>query len=125
MPEGFHTHQDGDIAIYTFSNSSEIAIDAWARALRHLIESTPSDQIFRILMDVSAQEVSFNRYARQTSIELFTHYRNRRGRLAFLFSSKPAPHFARIFFASLGKLTFEREFFSNRERAIDWLRAKL
>lgn len=121
MPEGFHAEQDGDIAIHIFTNSSEIAIDAWAAELRNLIESTPSEQTFRVLMDVSARQVSFNRYARKTSVELFTRYKYRRGRLAFLFSSKPAPHFARIFFASLGKLSFEREFFSIRDRAIEWL----
>jgi len=122
MPEGFYCEQNGDIAIHTFTNSSEVAIDAWADEVRHLIDATPPDQSFRMLLDVSARQVSFSGYARKTSVELFTRYKNRRGRLAFLFSSKPAPHFARIFFASLGKLTFEREFFSNRERAIDWLR---
>ncbi len=122
MPAGFYAARDGDIAIHTFTNSSEIAIDAWAEELCHVIESTPPDQVFRVLMDVSARQVSFNGHARNTSLELFTRYKHRHGRLAFLFSSKPAPHFARIFFASLGKLTFEREFFSNRERAMDWLR---
>jgi hypothetical protein len=41
--------------------------------------------------------------------------------LAFLFSSRTAPHYARIFFASLGKLQFELQFFRDRQRALDWL----
>jgi hypothetical protein len=72
-------------------------------------------------MDVSAPQVNFSRYARQKSQEYFGLYRGRKGRLAFLFSSRTAPHYARIFFASLGKLQFELQFFRDRQRALDWL----
>lgn len=122
MPEAFYVEQVGPITIHTLTNSAESTIDAWAVELAHLIESTPTDKTFRVLMDVSSNQVSFTRYARQKSVELFTSYKHRKGRIAFLFSSKPAPHFARIFFASLGKLVFEREYFNNREQALDWLR---
>jgi hypothetical protein len=122
MPEAFYIEQDGMIAIHTFTNSSEAAVDAWELAVIDLIERTPPDQLFRLLVDVSSPQVSFTRRARQASMSLFTRYRHRRGRLAFLFSSKTAPHFARIFFASLGKLTFEHQYFSSRERALNWLR---
>lgn len=121
MFEGFYIQQEGEIIVHMFTDSSEAAVDAWARALGQLIETPPPDTMFRVLMDVSSPQVAFTRYARHTSVQLFTRYKDRRGRLAFLFSSKPAPHFARIFFASLGKLTFERDYFSSRERAIDWL----
>ena len=122
MPEAFYVQQDGLVTLHTFTNSLDATIDAWASELAHLIESTPTDQTFRVLMDVSSNQVSFTRYARQKSVQIFTTYRHRKGRFAFLFSSKPAPHFARIFFASLGKLSFEREYFSNREQAMHWLR---
>jgi hypothetical protein len=122
MCEAFYVQQDGLITIHTLTNSAEATIDLWAVELARLIESTPSDQAFRVLMDVSASQVNFTRHARQKSVEVFTTYRQRKGRLAFLFSSKPAPHFARIFFASLGKLSFEREYFSKREQAMNWLR---
>lgn len=121
MPEAFCVQQDGAITVYTFTNSEDSTIDAWAAELTRLIESTPQDQAFRVLMDVSSNQVNFTRYARQKSVEIFTTFKHRKGRFAFLFSSKPAPHFARIFFASLGKLAFEREYFSNREQAINWL----
>jgi hypothetical protein len=121
MPEALSVQQEGLVTIHIFANSLDSTIDAWADELAHLIESTPPDQAFRVLMDVSSNQVSFTRYARQKSVEIFTSYRHRRGRFAFLFSSKPAPHFARIFFASLGKLSFEREYFSSREQAMHWL----
>jgi hypothetical protein len=122
MPEAFFAEQHGQITIHTFTNSSEYAIDAWAAEFARLIEATSPDQMFLVLMDVSSNNVSFTRYARQKSAELFMRYAHHRGRLAFLFSSKPAPHFARIFFASLGKLAFELAFFSDREKALNWLR---
>lgn len=121
MPQTFSVEQDGPITIHAFTDSAESAIDAWAAELARLIETTPSDQMFRVLMDVSPKQVSFTRYARQKSQELFTRYKHRHGRIAFLFSSKTAPHFARIFFASLGKVAFEREFFASREQAVNWL----
>lgn len=119
MPDGFIAEQIDNTAIHTFMNSSDAAVDAWAVALIEAIE--PTAQPFRILMDVSAPQVSFTRHARQTSQRLFMQYRGRQGRIAFLFSSKTAPHFARLFFASLGKLQFELKFFSSRDKALDWL----
>ena len=123
MGAAFTTEQDGEITIHTFTESSEAAIDAWADAVARLIEVTPEDEIFLLLMDVSAKQVDFSRYARQNAADLFTRYKQRRGRLAMLFSSRVAPHFARIFFASLGKLDFEYEYFSSREQAMAWLRS--
>jgi hypothetical protein len=122
MVDGLFIDTLDSITIYTFTNSSEAAIDAWDDEFTAMIESLPSGEMFHVLMDVSAPQVSFSRPARQKSQELFTRYRARKGRLAFLFSSKTAPHYARIFFASLGRLQFELQFFSNRDKAINWLR---
>jgi hypothetical protein len=122
MVDGLRTESIDSILIYTFTNSSETAIDVWSDKLAATIEGTQPDQIFRVLIDVSAPQVSFSRHARQKSQYLFTCYRARKGRVAFLFSSKTAPHYARIFFASLGRLQFKLQFFSNREKALDWLR---
>ena len=121
MVDGLLTETIDDIIIYTFTNSSESAISAWGTAVAQVIEDTPPDQPFRVLMDVSSPQVSFSRPARSTSQQIFTRYRSRKGRMAFLFSSKTAPHYARIFFASLGKLQFQLQFFSNREKSIHWL----
>src|SRR5215213_9244774 len=104
MSEAFFTEHDGAITIHRFTDSSEAAIDAWAEAAAQVIDSTPPDQNFRLLLDVSARQVSFTRHARQKTVELFTARKDRHGRFAFLFSSKVAPYFARIFLASLGKL---------------------
>lgn len=122
MVDGLRTESIDGILIYTFTNSSETAIDAWGDELAATIEGTAPDQVFRVLIDVSSPQVSFSRHARQKSQQLFSSYRARKGRLAFLFSSKTAPHYARIFFASLGRLQFDLQFFSNREKALDWLR---
>jgi hypothetical protein len=121
MPDGFYAEQIDNITIHRFTNSAESAIDAWGVELARTIDDTPDDQLFRVLLDVSSPQVSFSRHARQTSQRLFTRYRGRHGRLAFLFSSKTAPHFARLFLASLGRLEFELQFFSNREKAMNWL----
>jgi hypothetical protein len=121
MVDGFHTEQVGQITLHIFTNSSDAAVEAWGAALREVIETTPPDRVFRVLLDVSAKQVNFTRHARQVSVAIFTHYRQRRGKVALLFSSKVAPHFARIFFASLGKMTIELGYFSQREPALEWL----
>lgn len=121
MPTGFSVTNSNGITIHSFSDSSDESVDAWGTALADLIESTPADLPFRTLMDVSAQNVSFTRHARQMTLLLFSRYRRRKGRFAFLFSSKTAPHFARIFLASLGRLNFEIAYFSNRDKALEWL----
>ena len=123
MSDRLCINNERGIVIYEFLDSADATVDAWAADLERLIAATPADVPFRVLMDVSAAHVNFTRHARQTSVLLFTRYGQRRGRLAFLFSSKTAPHFARIFFASLGKLTFERDYFSNRAKAMAWLQS--
>jgi hypothetical protein len=120
--DGFYIEEDGDVTIHTITDSSEEAIDIWYAELACLIEMTPPELPFRVLLDVSAKHVSFTQYARQKSLQIFSEFKHRQGRIAFLLSSKTAPHFARIFFASLGRVTFERNFFSDRDKAITWLR---
>lgn len=120
--DGFYLEEDGDITIHTFTDSSERAVDTWGAELACHIEMTPPELPFHVLLDVSAKQVNFTLYARQKSLQLFSQFKHRQGRIAFLFSSKTAPHFARMFFASIGKITFEREYFSDRDKAITWLR---
>lgn len=121
MTEGLHIAQTDEIITYTFTDSSETAIDAWGVALAEHIDALPPTQPFCILMDVSSNQVSFSRYARQKSVEMFTRFRKCKGRFAFLFSSRTAPYYSRIFFASLGRLDFELNYFSSREKALAWL----
>jgi hypothetical protein len=121
MSDGFYAQQQGAVAIHTFTDSTNAAVDSWATELARHIDTTPPDQPFRVLMDVSSNNVSFTRHARQTTVQLFTRFQNRSGRFAFLFSSRTAPYFARIFFATLGKLGFEIAYFSNRTKALEWL----
>ena len=119
--DGLSVEIQGDITIYTFHNSSEQAIDSWFAELVCHIEMTPPELPFRVLMDVSSPQVNFTLYARQKSLMLFSQFKQRQGRIAFLFSSKTAPYFAHIFFATIGKLTFERAYFSDRTKAMAWL----
>jgi hypothetical protein len=123
MSAGFYTEPIGAIEAHVFTASDDEAVDAWAAALIHLIDSTPVKTPFRVLMDVSAPQVSFTGYARQTTQRLFSQYRHRQGRIAFLFSSRTAPFYSRLFFASLGRLTFELNAFSDRQAALTWLNA--
>lgn len=122
MTEGFYCEQQGDIMVYGFTRSEDTDVDAWAAALIAHIEATPPDTPFRVLMDVSAKQVSFTARARQRSVEIFTRYRSRQGRYAFLFSSRTAPYYSRIFFASLGRLNFSLNYFTDPQKAIEWLR---
>jgi hypothetical protein len=110
-----------DIMIYTFHNSSEQAVDTWVAELICHLEMTPPELPFRVLMDVSSPQVNFTLYARQQSLMIFSQFKQRQGRIAFLFSSKTAPYFAHIFFATIGKLTFERGYFSDQTKAMTWL----
>jgi hypothetical protein len=122
MSEGFKREQDGDVVILTLTKDDEATVDLWAEAMQSVIESASDIDGFRILTDVSAREVGFTGYARQTSKELFNQYKRQNGRLGFLFSSKTAPYYARIFFASFGRLAFDLKFFSERDKALMWLK---
>ncbi len=104
MADGFYCEQQGDIMVCGFTHSNDEAVDAWAAVLAAYLDSVIPDEHFRVLMDVSDKQVSFTPRARQRTVELFTHYRSRQGRYAFLFSSRTAPYYSRIFFASLGRL---------------------
>ncbi len=120
--QGLRIERDGAITIHIFSDSSDVAVATWAESAAQIIDETPPDQSFLLLLDVSAPQVSFTRYARQKSQILFTRYRQRHGRFALLFSSRIAPYYTRIFFTSLGRLDFDLACFSNREQALHWLR---
>lgn len=121
MSIGFYIEQLGAVQAHVFTSSDDAAVDAWAVALAYLIDATPPDLQFRVLMDVSARQVNFTAYARQTTQRLFSHYRQRRGKIAFLFTSRTAPFYSRLFFASLGRLAFDLNAFSDRQAALEWL----
>lgn len=122
MTDGFHSQTIDGVIVYTFTNSSDEEVEAWAAALHQVMTASSPENSFRVLIDVSSKQVSFTRLARQHSMNLFTRHRQRHGRIAFLFSSRTAPYYARIFFASLGRLTFELSTFHNREKALEWLK---
>ena len=123
MSDGFYCEQQGAVMVYGFTHSDDAAVDAWASALAAYLDNLPADKSFSVLMDVSDKTVSFTPRARQRTVELFTRYRTRHGRFAFLFSSRVAPYYSRIFFASLGRLTFELNYFTDRQKALEWLQA--
>lgn len=123
MTSDFSTEQIGPVAVHTFSQSTEAAVDAWAEAMVRCFEDASPQEPVAILVDVSAPQVDFSRYARKTSQWLFNHYRQHPGKIAFIFSSRTAPYFARIFFASLGRLHFEVQSFNSRESGLRWLQS--
>jgi hypothetical protein len=118
----FYVETEGDVTVHVFTDSSNQAVDMWVAELACHIEMTPPELPFRVLLDVSAKQVSFTLYARQKSLYVFSQYQQRHGRIAFLLSAKVAPYYARIFFAALGKIAFERAYFSDRAKALAWLR---
>ncbi len=121
MSEEFYCEQQGEVMIYGFTRSNDDDVDVWASALDAYLQNLPSSKAFSILMDVSDKSVSFTPRARQRTVELFTRFRAHRGRFAFLFSSRVAPYYSRIFFASLGRLAFELNYFTDKQKALDWL----
>ncbi|MEZ4668867.1 MAG: hypothetical protein R3E39_13245 [Anaerolineae bacterium] len=122
MPEGLQCEYVDGILVQTFTDSNDAAVAAWAAILDDAMAQSTPDIPFRVLVDVSAKQVSFTRAARQHTTILFTRHRQQPGRIAFFFSSRTAPYFSRIFFASLGKLAFELNHFSSPEKAIEWLK---
>ncbi|MBZ0292962.1 MAG: hypothetical protein K8L99_10405 [Anaerolineae bacterium] len=119
---GLTSEQAGRAIIFTFTESTDEAVDQWGQAAVEWIEQTPVNAPFLMLVDVSARNVTFSQRARQTSIQLFKRFRQRQGRVAFIFSSRTAPYYARIFFATLGRLGFEIQFFHSCEQGLNWLR---
>jgi hypothetical protein len=102
MSEGFRRERDGDVVILTLTKDDEATVDLWAAAMQSVIESASDVDGFRILTDVSAREVGFTGYARQTSKQLFNQYKRQNGRLGFLFSSKTAPYYKALMWLKEG-----------------------
>lgn len=125
MSVGFQSEQIDGILVQTFTDSNDTSVEIWSSALNDTMAQAAPDSPFRVLVDVSARQVSFTRTARQHTVTLFTRHKQQSGRIAFLFSSRTAPYYSRIFFASLGRLAFEINTFNNRDKALEWLRAAL
>lgn len=118
---GLEITEQGEIVIYTFIDSADVYVEQWAESIETLFKDTPAMQPLYVMVDVSSPDVEFTALARQKSAEIFPRYRNHRGRVAFVFSGVTAPYYARIFFAGLGILNFEVEFFDSREACLAWL----
>lgn len=121
MSDDYISEQVGRITVQKFIRSTDAAVDQWGRELAAYIEQTPDDTPFFVLVDVTGPHVGFTSHARQTSKALFTRYRDRQGYVAFLFEWRTSPYFARLFFASLGKLELKLNYFSSRSQAMAWL----
>ena len=118
---GLEITEQGEIVIYTFTDSADKYVDEWAESLETLFNDTPTMQPLYVMVDVSSPDVEFTALARQKSAEIFPRYHTHRGRVAFVFSGVTAPYYARIFFAGMGRLDFEVEFFDNRDAGLNWL----
>lgn len=121
MPHDYYSEAQGNIVTQKFLRSTDEAVDLWAKELAQLIEATPHNGCFFVLVDVAGPNVGFTARARERSKELFLKYRHRQGYIAFLFEWRTSPYFARLFFASLGKLDFKLNYFHKRDQALAWL----
>jgi len=121
MSLDFYMETDGFIQIFKFHRSTDEAVMQWATALDQAIESLPSTDPFYILLDVTGNEVEFTALARQESKRIFSKHQAHKGYIAMLFEWRTSPYFGRLFFASLGKLNFKLNYFSNAEKAHQWL----
>ncbi len=109
------------IQVFKFHRSTDEAILEWAEALDSYIQSIPEKDPFFILLDVTGDEVSFTATARNESKRIFSTHRHRVGYIAMLFEWRTSPYFARLFFASLGKINFKLKYTHRREEAYAWL----
>ena len=123
MSPPFTVEQKQDIVIHRFITSEDEAVDLWSTAFTSLANSTPEAEWFRVLVDVAGPNISFTSHARATTRTLFTQYGKRKGRVAFLFAWRTSPYLARIFFAGLGKLELQINYFSDEASAIQWLKS--
>ena len=121
MSLDFYTETHDFIQIFKFNRSTDEAVSQWAEAIEHAIESRPLNDPFYILLDVTGDEVEFTAMARQESKRIFSKHQTHRGYVAMLFEWRTSPYFARLFFASLGKLSFKLNYFSDAEKARQWL----
>lgn len=121
MSHDYHSETHGKIIIQKFTRSTDTAVDLWADDLEQRINTTPRDGCFFVLVDVAGPNVGFTPHARKRSKEIFSKYRHRQGYIAFLFEWRTSPYFARLFFASLGKLDFKLNYFHKRDQALAWL----
>jgi hypothetical protein len=122
MSDAFESEQIGGITCHTFKDSSEKAVDEWTASFHAYMESTPADRPFYYLFDISGEDVYFTPYARETAAELFSAYRNRQGYMAFIMVWVTGPHIAKLFFSSLGRLTYKVEYFNTAAEGLQWLR---
>lgn len=93
----------------------------WAETLENTIQQTPESEYFYILLDVSGDNVTFTQLARNESKRIFTQYKKRQGYIAFLFEWRTSPYFARMFFATIGRLRFKINYFHDEPSAKSWL----
>ncbi len=114
-------YQDEFIQIFRFLRSTDEAVELWAAELESYIQNMPQKEPFFILLDVSGDKVGFTARARQHSKRIFNQYRMRKGYIAMLFEWRTSPYFGRLFFASLGKLSFKLNYFHQLEDAQNWL----
>ena len=124
MASDFYMETDGFIQIFRFNRSTDAAVMEWATALDDHMASIPRKEPFYIMLDVTGEGVEFTSMARQESKRIFTKYQTHVGFLAMVFEWRTSPYFARLFFASIGKLSFKLNYFTQYDLALDWLRTQ-
>lgn len=121
MTSDFYMETHDFIQILKFRRSTDEAVMQWANVLESHIDSIPPKDPFYILLDVTGDGVEFTSLARQESKRIFGEHKAHVGYLAMVFEWRTSPYFARLFFASLGKLNFKMNYFTDHEQAIAWL----
>ncbi len=121
MTDDFYTRTEDFIEVFKFNRSTDEAVEQWAQALDGYIDNTPKKENFYILLDVSGEGVEFTELARSHSKRIFSKQKKRRGYIAMLFEWRTSPYFARLFFATIGKLGFKLNYFHQSDAAYEWL----
>lgn len=121
---GLNIEQQGEIIIYTFTDSSDESVDTWAISLEGLLASMAEGEPCLVMLDISAEHVTFGNRAREKSSDLFAQFQTQSGYFAFIFSDAAALPDVRAFFTSLSLPKFEIEYFHSSETALRWLRSQ-
>ncbi|MGB7337316.1 MAG: hypothetical protein WBC91_00375 [Phototrophicaceae bacterium] len=121
MTDDFYILQEDFITIFKFTQSTDDAVEKWAKALDETIQTTPKATPFYILLDVSGDNVEFTQMARNQSKHIFTKHKKRKGYIAMVFEWRTSPYFARLFFSTIGKLGFQLNYFIQDAQAKAWL----
>lgn len=116
---GLIVETTGDLLVYTFSDISRDTLDEWADHYAAYLHQ--QERPFRVLMDVSAEHLSFSPYFRSSSQRMIDAYGHIPGRMAVLSHNKLITSVVDLYMRMQRQKRFQVAFFTDRQAALKWL----